>query len=201
MSEEARPPFVTFEVRAIEDRTESLAQGHYVPKDVYFAIITPAGSKDRIEKVAEDWLKDLEEGVRQERFSAEWLRQYRKAFEGWVETRQMPEFGTSVMNWPALSPAQVRILQDSNLLTIESVAEANEESIQRMGMGGRALKSRAQAWLDSIGTTGKVSAQLDELRAQVERLTLRDTEREEELRKLQEENQALAESTPAKVKA
>ena len=45
-----RPPFVNFEVRAEEDRTASIEQGHYVAVDVDYALITPAGSRDCVER-------------------------------------------------------------------------------------------------------------------------------------------------------
>ena len=42
---QARPPYVQFEMRAVEDRQASIDAGHYVAKDVAYAIITPAGSR------------------------------------------------------------------------------------------------------------------------------------------------------------
>lgn len=35
---EARPPYVTFEFRAEEDRAASIEAGHYVSKDVAYAL-------------------------------------------------------------------------------------------------------------------------------------------------------------------
>lgn len=191
MSQEAKPPFVIFELRAVEDRAASIETGHYAAKDVVYAIITPAGTKDRIEKVAEDWLTDLEMAVQQERFPVEWLWAYRAAHKSWLETRETPEFGTPISTWPAVSPAQVKMLLDINLRTIESVAEATEEALSRIGMGARALKAKAQAWLDTAEGPGKISAELDTLRQQVEALTTRDAEREAALKTLQTENEAL----------
>lgn len=194
MSEDAKPPFVIFEVRAIEDREASIAEGHYMAKDVVYAVITPAGTKDRIEKVAEDWLRDLEVAVHQERFPQAWLNAYKQAYKSWCETREVPEFGIPVTTWPAVSPAQVRMLLDLNLRTVESVAEATEEALGRMGMGARALKAKAQAYIDASKGDGKVSAQLDKLRQQVDELTTRDKEREDELKALKAENEALKKS-------
>lgn len=187
MSEDAKPPYVTFEVRAVEDRTASIEKGHYMSKDVIYAVITPAGTKDRIEKVAEDWLTDLEEAVRQERFPTHWLRAYRQAFESWKETREIPENGTPVANCALFSPAQVKILLDLNLRTVEQVAEAHEEALARIGMGARALKQRAQAWLDSSKGQGQLAGELEELRQAISELRQRDSEREEELSLLRSE--------------
>jgi hypothetical protein len=53
MADELKPPYVRFEVRSVEDRTASIESGHYVGKDVIFAIVTPAGTRDRIEREAD----------------------------------------------------------------------------------------------------------------------------------------------------
>lgn len=191
MSAEAKPPFVIFETRAVEDRTASIETGHFVAKDVVYAVITPAGTKDRIEKVATEWLSDLEEAVRQERFPQAWLNAYKQAHKSWVETRETPEFGIPLTSWPAPSPAQVKMMLDIGIRTVEQMAEATEEAIQRIGMGGRALKAKAQAYLDASKSDGKVAGELDELRQKVEALTLRDSERETEFKTLKAENEAL----------
>lgn len=191
MSENNKPPYVIFETRAVEDRAASVEQGHYVAKDVVFAVITPAGSKDRIEKVAEDWLKDLGEAVRQERFPSAWLQAYQQAHKHWLETREVPENGIPVSQWPGVSPAQTKMLLDLNLRSVEQVAEASEEAMSRMGMGGRALKAKAQAFLDAANSEGKLAGTLDALRQEVEALKLRDTQREAELKRLQAENDSL----------
>lgn len=49
--QQARPPHVVYERRAEEDRTAPIEQGRYVSRDVDYAIVTPAGSKDRVERV------------------------------------------------------------------------------------------------------------------------------------------------------
>lgn len=191
MSDNPSPPYVVFEHRPVEDRAASIEAGHFVAKDVAFALITPAGTKDRIEKEAETWLHDLEEAVRQERFPAAWLRAYKQAYEDWTQSRETPELGTPVSTWPAISQAQARMLLDLNFRTVEQLAEATEEGIGRMGMGGRALKAKAQAYLDASNGPGKVAAELDELRVQIKTLTERDAAREAELAKLKTENEAL----------
>lgn len=198
MSNDPKPPFVRFETRAVEDREQSVSQGHFVAKDVIYAVITPAGTKDRIEKVAEEWLHDLEEAVRQERFPQQWLSAFQQAFTYWKENHELPEDGTSVSNWPGASPAQVRMFLDIGLRTVEQVAEANEEALSRMGMGARALKQKAQAWLDAAHDTGKVAAELDKLRQDLTALQTRETAREAELKTLQAENEALKKATDAK---
>lgn len=189
--EDAKPPYVIFEFRAVEDRTASIEAGHYVAQDIAYAIITPAGTKDRIEKEAEAWLKDLEAAVQQDRFPSSWLSAFRQRYKDWVESRETPEFGIPVTTWPGVSPGQAKMLLDLNYRTVEQVAEATDEGTSRMGMGGRAMKAKAQAFLDTAKGDGKVAAELDTLRQKVEELANRDTAREEEIIKLRAENEAL----------
>ena len=73
MNDTPRPAYVQFEVRAVEDRTATLESGHFVAKDVIYALVTPAGTKDRLEKNAEEWIKRMEEGVSQERIQIQFL--------------------------------------------------------------------------------------------------------------------------------
>jgi predicted RecB family nuclease len=46
-------------------------------------------------------------------------------------------------------PAQIKTLLDINVRTVEELAAANEETLNRVGMGGRALKQKAIIWLES----------------------------------------------------
>lgn len=186
--QEARPPYVRFETRSIEDRNATLEAGHYVGKDVVYALITPAGSKDCIEKVADDWIVGLKEAVQQDRFPESWLREYKAALAAYIEGREAPLNGTAVEDLPNISPSHARICIDIGVRTVEQLAESNEETLQRIGMGGRALKQRAQAWLDSADQ-GKASAELEALRVEIAALKQRDEEREKELAELRKERE------------
>lgn len=163
---ESRPPYVTFELRAVEDRAASIANGAYAVKDVPFAIITPQGSKDCIERVADEWFAQMEEQTRQGRFPREWLTAFQGAFEAWKKGTEPVVNGTDIRNWPAASPAQVKTLQQLHIRTVEDLASANEETIHRLGMGGRGLKAKAQSWLDSARDTGKQAEAVAALQAE-----------------------------------
>lgn len=191
MDEKARPPFVRFEIRPIENRQASEEQGHYVADDVDFVIVTPVGSKDSVEHRVQDWFRNLEEGVKQERFPQEWLSAYRRAYTDWKEGHETPTEGTPITNWSKPSPAQVKVLQAVGVRTVEDMAAANEETVMRIGMGGRALKQAAQAWLDSA-EHGKVSAEIESLRQRNQELEERDVKREQEFEKLKAQVEALS---------
>lgn len=161
---EARPPYVMFETRAVEDRAASLEKGHYVTRDVDYAIITPMGSKDRTERVIKEWFDQLQQQVAEGRFPREWRTEFMAAHAAWKEGRELPLSGTAILTWPVASPTQVKQLLDAKVRTVEDLAQANEETLAMLGMGGRALKDKAVSWLQSAGSTGKTTEELTALR-------------------------------------
>lgn len=167
---DAKAPWIMFERRAVEDRNESIAQGHFVAKDVDFVLVTPHGSKDQIEREVQDWFTNMEQQVREQRLDPSWLSAYKQAYKNWLEGKETPVEGTSILNWPLISPAQVKLLQDLHILTVESLAEANEEAIRRMGMGSRVLVQKAQEYLKQAKDHGKSVEEVVDLRGRVQSL-------------------------------
>lgn len=182
--QEDRPPFVSFEVRAVEDRDASLAAGHYVAKDVDYALVTPRGSRDRVERVAEEWLANLRKDSANGRFPLEWLRTIETGYKDWKEGRESPVNGTAISNWPVLSPAQLVLMRQIGVRSIEDLAAANEEMITRLGMGGRALKQQAADWLSSSQDLGKVSQEMGVLRVENETLKAQNKTLQDDLQTL-----------------
>lgn len=193
-----RPAYVTFERRAVEDRQATLENGMYMSRDVDFALITPMGSKDRVERVVDEWFENLKQQAQEQRIPLEWVRAYKEAYAAWKEDREIPIDGHSVMNWAVLSPAQVKQLLDLRVRTVEDLAVANEETIARLGMGGRALKQRAVDFLASRDA-GKVSGEMEKLRQENEALKIRNESIETQLAALQAQVTALAGEGPRKL--
>lgn len=189
---EARPAYVAFEQRAEEDREASIAAGHYVAKDVDYVLITPMGSKDRIERLVTDWLKKLDQDVSENRLPRDWAAAYREAYKAWKSGCELPVSGTAVENWPPASPAQIKMLRSLQVRTVEDLANANEEVISRLGMGGRGLKQRAIDWLSSASGSGKVSEELAAMRADNDNLRQRNDSLETQLRVLTQQVEVLA---------
>lgn len=163
-----RPPYVVFENRPVEDREATIRCGHIVHKDVPFALITPAGSRDRIEKVAAEWLDDKARDADAGRMPIEWLRGFHAKFEAWKAGQEVPVDGTPLSSWTLLSPAQAQNMKSMGLLTIEDVAAANAEALSRIGMGAMELKQKAIDWLKAANSVGASAAEMDKLRADLE---------------------------------
>ena len=76
----------------------------------------------------------------------------------------MTPMGFPIRQWAAVSKAQAENLVLARVMTVEELAAASEEVISRIGMGGRALKDKAVAWLES--SKGNKGEELAALRAQ-----------------------------------
>lgn len=197
------PPHVQFEVRPVEDRSASVEAGRIVYKDIIFAVITPAGSKDRVERIAEEWLTHIVEETRLGRFPSSWTDHYKRAFAAFKEGLDIPEQGSPLAMWPVITPGQLRMLQDIGIRTVEQLASSNEEAIRHMGMGGRQLRQRAIDYLAQSADPGKVSGELEtlrrdnlELKAQLEK---QNKMLEQLAKKLEAQQAAQQDKAPAEV--
>lgn len=169
-AQDAKPPYVDFETRPVEDREASIKQGSYVTKDVNYALITPQGSKDKIEKVAEEWLADIEKAAREDRFPMQWVAAYKSAYQQYMEGLEIPLDGTPILGWQLASPSQQKNIITANIRTVEDLAAANEQALVAIGMGARMLKERAVSWLATATDTGKVAAENEALRHKTTKL-------------------------------
>lgn len=196
---EDRPPFVAFETVSVENRQATIDSGHYVGADVDYVYITPAGSKDRIERVVSDWFKKLEQDLREERIPPEWVTHFRAKYKDYKAGQVNTVNGTPILNWPGLSPSVVKQLQSLNMLAIEDVAAMNEEGIARIGMGGRALKQRAIDYLYAAENIGKTGEVLSALRAELDDANSRNVANEAKLTFLAGQVAALTSNAPQAV--
>lgn len=165
------PPYVSFIWRAVEDRNESIKQGRYIAKDVAYAQITPAGSRDTVERVAETWLKQIAGSD----YPPNWVEAFRYKFEEWRKSGELLETGTPIKNWCVASPAQIENCLRANIYSVEQLAEINEEGLARLGMGGRALKDKAKDYLRSANDIGRTANEISELKREISALKAKNT--------------------------
>jgi hypothetical protein len=179
---QGRPPLVRFETRPVEKRDEA-GNRHYVDTD--FALITPQGSKDVVEKVVGDWFKQLEISVKDDRFDPRWLEAFEAYYAKWKKGEEVPLNGYPIKNWPSASPAEIRNLIDVGCLTVEDLAAANAEMEGRLGMGARSLVQRAKDFLAAKQDQGPLVARLDAQGAAIARIELENSRlRDENVRLL-----------------
>lgn len=166
---------VMFEIRAMKDGQASSLAGHVIYKDVEYAVLTPPGGQLVVNKEV----------------TPELIDRFRPQYEAWKRNEESPENGTSVRMWPVLTPSEVKRCLDAGVRTIEAVSEMNEQCITKVGMGSRALKDKAIAWLQSSSLSGITTERLQELKIENTDLIAQNSQlmaRNEELKiKLQEE--------------
>lgn len=166
-----RPSFITFDTVSIEDRSKSIETGKTAWKDVDVAYVTPVGSKDRTELVVSEYFTMLEKEVMNDRFDPSWLANYKQSYENYKIGKVDDVEGTALKNWPSLgSPSLLKLLNELGFRSVEEVAAMNEEAIQALGMGARALKQKAIDWLESSKDIGKTSEELSAVKAENENL-------------------------------
>lgn len=166
-----RPPYVMFERRAVEDRSASIAAGHYVAKDVDFAIITRPGSRDSRDKNAVEWLAELREKARQNLVPQTWYRGFQESYDAWKNGQTLPEKGTPIKGWQLLGPAAQETVIAAGFRTVEDLANADEGSLKNLGTGAISLRLKAQGWLEAAENQGKSAERINELAAKLAELT------------------------------
>lgn len=140
-------PYVTFETKTIEDAVETRRRREPVFKDQHYARITPPGSRDvQLEKLPQWWEK-LDTEYRSGRVMGQWIDKWKSDFKKYEQGLEIPLEGTPIRGWKLISGAQQETLIRMNILTVESLAQANAEAIAYIGMGGLELKRRAESWI------------------------------------------------------
>ena len=165
-----RPPYVQFEARSVEDRDATVREGRYMARDVNYVIVTAAGAKDTVERVAEEWLEDIERKAHSNppRFNPVHARHFKEMYKAFTEGNEIPEVGTPIRGWSLVSPAEQENIIRANIRTVEDLASINEAGLTRLGMGARALQTKARAWLDNAKDSGKVAAEVSALHVKLE---------------------------------
>ena len=168
MAQERHGFYVEFELRPEEDRDQTILQGMPIFKDVEFAIITMPGGGLVIDKLINNELLDeWKHGDKRRKPPSPFALH---AYEAWKEGREAPVTGTDLKNWPGVTPAQLKTCQNATIRTVEDLAEANADSIGKLGMGGVSMMEKAKAYLKSANIN-KTSEQITALTVKVDDLT------------------------------
>ena len=186
-----RPAYVRFEKRPVEDRNASIQSGHWVGRDVVYALVTPPGTKDVVVVEAAEWIKRLEREEAEGRIPGPFVDSYKRAYEKYLKGEETPPEGTPIKGWPPLSPAQQQNCIAMNILTVEDLANLNSEGMSRFGMGIVELKRKAANWLEAATSTGALSARMTALEIKQTDLEAQNSRQRELIEKLQKENAEL----------
>jgi hypothetical protein len=164
ITEKGRPAKITFDRRPVENVARSQAENRAIFEDVDFVTVYTPGSSNTIVHKVEEWWDKLDQQVRIQAIPAQYVDEYKKAYESWVSGKEPSVDGTHLSEWTKISRSQAEMWNRVHVRTVEELANANEQTCDAFGMGARAMRDEARAWLASA-TSG------DTLKAEVEELT------------------------------
>lgn len=143
-----RPPFVRFEERELGiNPAASLISGRPIPRVVNMVCITPHGSKDCIEKIAEEWLAQQKEKALRGETPVAWLQMWELQFSEWKKGHELPRDGTPTKTWPAINKEQQVRLLALGYTVVEDLAMVPDGSLGTIGLDGRNLRDLARNWV------------------------------------------------------
>lgn len=183
-----RPPYVRFKRIAVRDHAASHEAGYEVTRDEDFACITPPGSRDCVEKVAKEWLKEIEAKSRSgdQGWPFEFVQGFKMAYEQYLQQNEVPPIGTPIRSFLLLQPSEQQRCISANILTVEDLAVANEQSLSRIGMGARHMSEKAASWLKTRSDgTAQVTTENINLRAENQQLREQLDKAREEIKLLE----------------
>lgn len=170
---EEKPPYVTFERIAVENKQKSLEEGRYVGTDVDFVNVTAPYSRDIFKAKAKQWFADIRQQSESGRFPRQWIEKFEKQYQAWQQGQELPLEGTPIRGWGVISPAQQEALIRMHVLTVESLAGMNDEGVKRVGMGGMEMKNKAKGWLAQMNDKGALAMEIAATKAQNSELLLK----------------------------
>ncbi len=158
------PPFVRFEFMECGVDVEASAKsGTRIPLVKAFALIMQHGSKDVVEKNAEEWLKQIEEKAINGMYNPEWVTRFKMQYEAFCKGNELPRHGTPIRTWPAPNREQVIRLQALGITTVEDLAAIPDSGLQNVGLDGRYLRDLAKNYLEESKGVGAMAKKVSDL--------------------------------------
>ena len=171
---------VRFYKRPVQQEQETLEAGRPIYKEFDFVHICVAG----------DTLTEIDTYVlasHKTRFPIQWAN-----YQNRLGSDDQEIVGTPVSEWPLVSKSQAEELRAMKFYTVESIANASDQQLQRMGMAAGmspyAFRDKAKSYLN----LAQDSAETDKRAQEINNL-------KEELAKKDEENAKIKAETDAKL--
>lgn len=150
-----RPPFVQYEEREVGINAEATeTAGRPIPRVLTLACITPHGSKDRFEKEADVWLKEIRSKALRGEYPLEWVNFFEAQYAEWKKGNELPREGSPTRTWPAVTKEQGVRLIAMGYTTIEDVAQIPDTALGQIGPDGRYLRDLARSWINDSKDKG-----------------------------------------------
>lgn len=159
---------VRFYKRPVQQEAESLAAGRPIFKEFDFVHICVAG----------DSLTEIDTyalASHKQRFPIQWAH-----YQNRVGADDHEIVGTPVSEWPLVSKSQAEELRAMKFHTVEAIAGASDQQLQRMGMAAGmspyAFRDKAKAFLNLATNAAETDKREQEINALKEELAKKDAE-------------------------
>jgi hypothetical protein len=159
---------VRFYKKSVQQEQESLDAGRPIYKDFDFVHICVAG----------DTLTEIDTyalSTHKQRFPIQWANYMNR--QGAYDEEVV---GTPVAEWPLVSKSQAEELRAMKFQTVESIANASDQQLQRIGMAAGmspyAFRDKAKAFLNLATTAAETDKREHEINALKEELSKKDLE-------------------------
>jgi len=168
MLPEERAAFhVKFWLTETEDREATIKQGSPAWQDVEMVTITmPGGRHTHNKEITDGLLHEWQYGDNMRKQPAPFAFH---AYREWKAGREAPVNGTDLKNWPGVTPASLRACRAVEVLSVEDLAGANADTLQRIGLGAVALHEKAKAYL-AAATDNQASEQIAAMKLQLDNM-------------------------------
>jgi hypothetical protein len=153
---------VKFYKRPVQQEQETLEAGRPIYKEFDFVHICVAG----------DTLTEIDTyalNSHKLRFPMQWAR-----YQNRIGSEEQDIVGTPVAEWPLVSKSQAEELRAMKFYTVEAIANASDQQLQRMGMAAGmspyAFRDKAKSFLNLASTsaeTDKRTQEIDQLRQEL----------------------------------
>lgn len=161
------PPFVRFEFMEYGiDEEASKTSGARVPKVIPFALIMQHGSKDCVEKPADEWLAQISSKAIDGQYPAEWVSRYKMQYEAFLKGNELPREGTPVKTCAIFNREQAIRLVAIGITTVEDLGNVPDQGLGGIGLDGRYLRDLARNYLaegKGVAAQAKKVADLEQL--------------------------------------
>jgi hypothetical protein len=159
---------VRFYKKSVQQEQESIEAGRPIYKDFDFVHICVAG----------DTLTEIDTyalNSHKQRFPVQWANYMNR--QGAHDEEVV---GTPLAEWPLVSKSQAEELRAMKFQTVESIANASDQQLQRMGMAAGmspyAFRDKAKAFLNLATTAAETDKREQEINALKEELAKKELE-------------------------
>lgn len=159
--------WLRFETIAVEDEAATRKEGRLVMRD-----------QDRVILMIDERSEIPMTIERAQRDQKLWP-DIEPKYERWKRDGEVPLDGYPLKEWPQVTAAQFEMFRRLHVLTVEALADAPDNILERFGPGARALQQKAQAWLQAGAGTGKLAEEIRQLQEDRENDRRRIAELEE----------------------